>query len=135
LYRLAPAVVAAQTLSPQGHAVDDVVHQAAVQLMPVVEPSGAEASQPSSEKADPEITGLFVDLQCSHDLPRQPVRFLPRLDLAGFLVKTGQPVLGAHPDLVAVGFDGKNMVIGQSVRRRELPPFRIDIGKRESLHG
>jgi hypothetical protein len=117
--------------------VDDVVHEAAVHLVPVVEPAAGQAGEPPAEEAEPDVAGLGVDVDRGDDLERQAVLLLPRLhDLARGLVDQGEPVLGAHPHPRAVHLDREDVVVRQAVRDRELLPVRVDVRKlrRPRLH-
>ena len=134
LYRLQPAVVAAQTFSTlDRHAVNDVVDQPAVELVEVIEPAAAESGQSAAEQTQPDVAGVPVHVDRGHGLERQPVFLLPAPDLAGPLVVAGQAVLGADPHLRSIGLHGEDMVAGQAVSHGEMLPFRIN--KRQCICG
>ncbi len=54
-----------------GHAVDHVVDQAAVELVEVVEAAAAEAGEAAAEQSQPDVAGLRVDVDGGDDLPGQ----------------------------------------------------------------
>ena len=114
-----------------GDRVDDVVDQAAVELVEMVEASAAEAGQTAAEQPQPDVAGLRVDVDGGDDLPRQAV-FSPsitRTTLPCLLVDQRQAVLGADPDAVAVGLDREDVVVGQPVLDGEVLPLGVDVGQ------
>ena len=134
LYRLQPAVVAAQTFSTlDRHAVNDVVDQPAVELVEVIEPAAAESGQSAAKQTQPDVAGAPVHIDRGHGLERQPVFLLPAPDLAGPFVVAGQAILGADPHFRSIGLHGEDMVAGQAVSHGEMLPFRIN--KRQCICG
>jgi len=93
----------------------------------VVETPAAEPRQPAAEQAQPDVAGLGIDVERRDHAERQAVLLAPTADLAGLLVDAGQPVLGADPDLVAVGLDREDVVVGQAILDREVLPLRVDV--------
>jgi len=110
-----------------GHAIHDVVDQAAVELVPVVEPAATQPGEPAAEQAEPHVAGLRVDVQGRDDLPGQAVLFVPALDLARLLVVAGQAVFRADPDLGPGRLDGEDVVVGQPVVGGEVFPVGVDV--------
>ena len=118
-------MVAAQTLSfSKRDAVDDVVDQAAVELVPVIETAAAETRQAAAEQARATRRRSFVDVDRGDDRHGRPSFSFQLCDLAGALVDAGQAVFGSDPDLGPVRLDREDVVVGQAVRRGELLPLR-----------
>ena len=124
LKRLAPAVRGGPDVVVfDGHPVDNVVDQAAVELVPVVEPSTAEPGQPAAEQAQPDLARLRMNVDGADHPPRQAVLLAPGADAAGPLVQAGQPAFRTDPDVIAVDFDREDVIVGQPVFGGVLFPF------------